>query len=88
MTDRFGANTTFILLIVLSIGSFVLIEEGMMSLVASLAAFAIGLTKINFVFGSFMHLHWEHRPWRQVLTAWLLAVAIILGGGLLFLSWE
>lgn len=88
MTRGIGANAAFVLLVALSVASFVLVEEDAMSRAASLAAFAIALAKINFVFGSFMHLHWEHRPWRQVLTAWLLAVALILGGGLLFLPWE
>lgn len=88
MTFRINENIALVLLALLSLGSFVLVEEDIMSLAASLAAFAIGLVKINLVFGSFMHLGWRHRPWRQVLTVWLAAVAVILATGLAVLSWE
>lgn len=88
MTRHLSVNATFALLAILSIGSFLLEEEITATLMTGVAIFAIGLIKINFVFGNFMHLGWEHRPWRQVLTGWLAVVALILAGGLALLPWS
>jgi hypothetical protein len=88
MTRHLSANTTLVLLALLSIGSVALVEHETASLIAALAAIAIALTKVNLVIGNFMHLHWQHRPWRQVLTGWLIVVAIIFAAGLILLPWE
>jgi hypothetical protein len=79
---RLGTNPAFVLLCLASIGSFLLFEERHAALATGIVIFAIGLAKVNLVFGHFMHLHFEHRPYRLVLTGWLAVVAAILAAGL------
>ena len=88
MSARLSANAALIALIALSFVSFAGFEYDSNSLIAGAALFVLALIKVNLVFGSFMHLEWGHRPFRQVLLGWTALVLVILCGGLLLLPWE
>lgn len=82
MTARFGSTATLIVLAALSAASFLLVETEAASLAVGLVAVAIALAKAALILSRFMHLEWRHRPFAQVLAAWLAAVCLILGAGL------
>lgn len=82
MTGRFSSTATMLALAGLSAGSVLLVEEKAASLAVSLAAIGIALVKAVLILNRFMHLRWRHRPFAQVLSVWLVAVAAILGIGL------
>lgn len=88
MTLRLTSTATLITLAVLSIGSFVLVEEETASLAIGLAAAFIALLKATLILNRFMHLQWHHRPFAPVLAVWLIAVGIILATGLAVLPWD
>lgn len=88
MTRISPSTIAFLALILLTILSYFIAEGSSATLLIGLCAMAIGLVKVQIVISHFMHMEWRHKPFRQVLTAWLLIVAIIFIVGLGALPWE
>lgn len=81
-----SSNRTFAVLLVLSLASFAAFEVASGALLAWVAMFALAAIKVQLIVSGFMHLRWHHRPFRQLLLLWSLAVFVILAGSLFAIS--
>lgn len=68
------------LLVLVTLASWFVTEETHAVRLGATAVILIAAFKINLVIANFMEVRWQPRPWRIVLTAWIMLVlAIILG---------
>ncbi|WP_374413777.1 cytochrome C oxidase subunit IV family protein [Novosphingobium colocasiae] len=85
---KLSSTAAYGIIAALSISSFALFESQGHTLILALAVFAIALVKIATILNGFMHLEWQHRPFAQVLTGWLVVVGAVLAGGMFALPWN
>ncbi len=69
------------LLVAATLCSFFLAEGHSAAKVATSGIILIAAIKISLVVGHFMELKWQPRPYRIVISGWLLVVTLIIIGG-------
>ena len=75
------AVTVWLLLILLTIGSFAVIEGGLFAIVAPVIVIGIAAYKARLIMMHFMELKSAPRTWRIMYTTWIgVAATIILVG--------
>jgi hypothetical protein len=70
--------TVWVILAGASVTGFLLAEGLAPVRLAATAAVLLAALKIHLVFDHYMEIRWNHRPLRQLLTAWLAFVSAIL----------
>lgn len=83
MSAKYNATAFRIwaLLVAVTLVSWLLTEETAAAQVGTTAVIAIAAFKVNMVIAYFMEVAWQPRPWRFVLSAWIVAVLVIVLGG-------
>lgn len=71
------------MLVAVTLAGWFLAEGAGPARIASVAVILIAAFKINLVVGHFMELDWLPRPYRIVLTAWIVVASTIIIGGYL-----
>ena len=69
------------ILVLATLASWLLTEDTQAAKLGATAVILIAAIKINLVIGHFMELNWQPRPYRLVLSGWLLIVTTIIVGG-------
>ena len=72
---------SWLILIVLTIGSFVTIEVGVPALIAAPVVIGIAGYKSRLIMVHFMEVNLAGRPWRTMYTAWIVVAATIILAG-------
>jgi cytochrome c oxidase subunit 4 len=72
---------TWLILIVLTVGSFATIEGGVPALVAAPIVIGIAAYKSRLIMVHFMEVNLAGRPWRTMYTSWIVVAATIILGG-------
>jgi Prokaryotic Cytochrome C oxidase subunit IV len=73
----------WLLLIGATLASYFVTEDTQAAKLGATAVILIAAFKINMVAAHFMELGWQPRPYRLVISGWILLVTIIIIGGYL-----
>jgi Prokaryotic Cytochrome C oxidase subunit IV len=71
----------WLLLIAATLASYAVTEGTQATKVGATAVILIAAFKINMVAAHFMELGWQPRPYRLVISGWILLVTTIIIGG-------
>lgn len=71
----------WIVLIAITVLSWLVAEGPIASRFAASAVIILAAFKINLVVGHFMELKWRPRPFRIIVTGWLMIVTTLIIGG-------
>jgi hypothetical protein len=76
------ATRVWLVLVALTVVSFVVAEHAASARIAATAAISIAAFKVRLVVDHFMELEWRPLPWRILFECWTVASALLLIGGL------
>jgi heme/copper-type cytochrome/quinol oxidase subunit 4 len=71
----------WLMLVLATLASWFVTEDTQAARLGATAVILIAAFKINMVAAHFMELGWQPRPYRQVITGWILLVTLIIIGG-------
>ena len=78
---RSRAGRVWLVLVGLTLASFVLAEGADTAGIAATSVILIAAFKVRLVFVYFMELEWKPLPWRLLFELWTVASAAIIVGG-------
>jgi heme/copper-type cytochrome/quinol oxidase subunit 4 len=81
MNSRNQVVNAWLILIVLTTGSFSLVEGGVAGLIAAPMVIGIAAYKARLIMVHFMEINLTPRPWRAMYTSWTIVVATIILAG-------
>lgn len=78
MTSRTRVLNAWLILVVLTIGSFVTFEGGVPALIAAPVVIGIAAYKTRLIMVHFMEVNLAGRPWHLMYTVWIIAASLII----------
>jgi Prokaryotic Cytochrome C oxidase subunit IV len=75
------AHHVWLLLVIATLASWLLTENAQAAKFGATAVILIAAFKINMVAAYFMELGWQPRPFRIIISGWIMLVTSIIIGG-------